>query len=59
MFALASGWARRQIARAGLPVVQGSLAPATRVVGALQRGARVLIPPDAGSQARVIVRQPG
>jgi hypothetical protein len=37
---------------------QGSLAPATRVPGALRRGARVFIPPDAGSQARVIVPQP-
>jgi len=35
---------------------RGSVAPATRVPGALRRGATVLIPPDAKARARVIVR---
>jgi hypothetical protein len=38
-------------------VVNGRLAPATRVQGALQPGATVLIPPNAGDRARVVVRK--
>jgi len=35
---------------------RGGMALATRVTGALRRGATVLIPPDAKARARVIVR---
>ncbi len=35
----------------------GGLAPATRVVGALQPGATVLVPPDTEPRARVITRK--
>jgi hypothetical protein len=35
----------------------GGLAPATRVVGALQPGSTVLIPPDGDQRARVIVQK--
>jgi len=38
-------------------VSQGGLAPATRVPGALQPGHTVLIPPDGGQRARVIVQK--
>jgi hypothetical protein len=38
---------------------RGGLAPATRVLGALQPGATVLVPPDTAQRARVIIRKSG